>query len=155
MLPRRKMIRLDKPYTNRCVSSRKYYILDSIFSNWLCFKACISRPSSKVALLHYIVDDWSFPFWIFVISMTYCFTSAVMLSMFVNVHQYHSYARELRGQKSTSSRKLIISQFHHFYIFLPRKFLLWRVPWCGTLKRIVWFFEEGSVVLWIWWCGTL
>ena len=27
--------------------------------------------------------------------------------------------------------------------------------WCGTLKRVVWYFEEGGVVLWRGWCGTL
>ena len=33
--------------------------------------------------------------------------------------------------------------------------LLWR-GWCGTLKRpVVWYFEEGDVVLWRGWCGTL
>ena len=37
---------------------------------------------------------------IFVISTTYCFTSGVMLSMFVNITQYHSPARELGGQPS-------------------------------------------------------
>ena len=32
--------------------------------------------------------------------------------------------------------------------------VLWRW-WCGTLKRVVWYFEEGGVVLWREWCGTL
>ena len=32
--------------------------------------------------------------------------------------------------------------------------VLWR-GWCGTLKRVVWYFEEGGVVLWRGWCGTL
>ena len=32
--------------------------------------------------------------------------------------------------------------------------VLWR-GWCGTLKRVVWYFEEGGVVLWRMWCGTL
>ena len=32
--------------------------------------------------------------------------------------------------------------------------VLWR-GWCGTLKRVVWYFEEGDVVLWRGWCGTL
>ena len=27
--------------------------------------------------------------------------------------------------------------------------------WCGTLKRLVWYFEEGGVVLLRGWCGTL
>ena len=38
--------------------------------------------------------------------------------------------------------------------------LLWR-GWCGTLKRVLWYFEEvmwyfkeGDVVLWRGWCGT-
>ena len=26
---------------------------------------------------------------------------------------------------------------------------------CGTLKRVMWYFEEGGVVLWRRWCGTL
>ena len=26
---------------------------------------------------------------------------------------------------------------------------------CGTLKRVVWYFEEGGVVLRRRWCGTL
>ena len=32
--------------------------------------------------------------------------------------------------------------------------VLWR-GWCGTLKTVVCYFEEGDVVLWRWWCGTL
>ena len=32
--------------------------------------------------------------------------------------------------------------------------VLWR-GWCGTLKRMVWYFEEGDVVIWRGWCGTL
>ena len=27
--------------------------------------------------------------------------------------------------------------------------------WYCTLKRVMWYFEEGGVVLWRWWCGTL
>ena len=30
-----------------------------------------------------------------------------------------------------------------------------RRGWCGILKRVVWYFEEGGVVLWRGWCGTL
>ena len=32
--------------------------------------------------------------------------------------------------------------------------VLWR-KWCGTLQRVVWYFEEGGVVLWRGWCSTL
>ena len=32
--------------------------------------------------------------------------------------------------------------------------LLWR-GWCGTLKRVVWYFEDGCVVLWRVWRGSL
>ena len=31
--------------------------------------------------------------------------------------------------------------------------VLWR-GWCATLKMVVWYFEEGGVVLWRGWCGT-
>ena len=27
--------------------------------------------------------------------------------------------------------------------------------WCGTLKRVVWYVEEGDVILWRGWCVTL
>ena len=32
--------------------------------------------------------------------------------------------------------------------------VLWR-GWYGTLKRVMWYFEEGGMVLWKGWCGTL
>ena len=32
--------------------------------------------------------------------------------------------------------------------------LLWRW-WCGTLKTVVWYLENDVVVLWKGWCGTL
>ena len=32
--------------------------------------------------------------------------------------------------------------------------IVWR-GWCGTLKRVVWYFEESGLVLWRGWCGTL
>ena len=31
----------------------------------------------------------------------------------------------------------------------------WSEQVCGTLKRVVWYFEEGDVVLCRGWCGTL
>ena len=34
---------------------------------------------------------------------------------------------------------------------LPLQYMVW----CGTLKRVMWYFEEGDVLLWRGWCGTL
>ena len=34
------------------------------------------------------------------------------------------------------------------------RMVLWRL-WCGTLKSVMWYFEECDVVLWRGWCGTL
>ena len=32
--------------------------------------------------------------------------------------------------------------------------LLW-IVWGGTLKSVMWYFKEGYMVLWRWLCGTL
>ena len=32
--------------------------------------------------------------------------------------------------------------------------ILWR-GWCDTLKRVMWYFGDGGVVLWRGWCATL
>ena len=46
----------------------------------------------------------------------------------------------------------------HVYVTMmdgyASQLVCWR-GWCGTLKRMVWYFEEDDVVLWRGWCGTL
>ena len=40
------------------------------------------------------------------------------------------------------------------WYFVEAGMVLW-IWWCGTLKRVMWYFEEGDVVLCRGWCGTL
>ena len=48
-----------------------------------------------------------------------------------------------------------VCYFEEVYMVLRRGWYVTSKSVCVTLKRLVWCFEEGGVVLWRGWCGTL
>ena len=77
----------------------------------------------------------------------YCFVS---FSFYMN-DELNQMKENLPMEKCLTHHENVI---HHFGFVLVIIKVLWK--WrCSTLKWAVWYFEEGGVVLWRGWCGTL
>ena len=57
-------------------------------------------------------------------------------------------------RRRCSGGKYIVQDVN-LYILWDISSMLYIRGWCGTLKRVVWYFEDGGVVLWRGCCGTI
>ena len=109
------------------------------------FKMCSSAYIYNLLLnCFYFIKFFKLNCFYYYIVFCLCFLSEFNLLLFRQGHQCLWITDSI---KSESSGFVCITGIEGGVV-------LWR-GWCGTLKRVTWYFEEGGVVLWRGWSGYI